>query len=635
MTLHPIDLAIIGLYVIATLWVGFWISKRASKNIQSYFLGGNRIPWYMLGLSNASGMFDISGTMWMVYLLFIYGMKSVWIPWLWPVFNQIILMIFLSLWLRRSGVMTGAEWIKFRFGEGSGARLAHIIVVVFAIFNVIGFLAYGFIGIGKFAAAFLPWELSADHQTNVNLYGLIITAITTIYVVKGGMYSVVFTEVLQFFIMTIACIAVGIIAMQAVSPAMLDPFVPDGWRNLFFGWQLDLDWSGIMDSANTAIEQDGWSWFSIFFMMMLFKGMLQAGAGPAPNYDMQRILSARTPKEAAKMSGLVSLVLLVPRYMLITGLAVLALAFFSPQMAAMGDGADFELILPWAMANFIPVGLLGLLIAALLAAFMSTYAATVNAAPAYIVNDIYKRYINPNGTEQTYVRMSYAVSLAVVVVGTGFGLIVPDLNTLVLWIVGALYGGYTAANLLKWYWWRFNSYGYFWGMVAGLASAAIVPEAMSWIFGPAAFGAAAPVYGFPIILLASLIGCVAGSLMTPADDEEVLKNFYLKVRPWGFWRPIHDKVMQEHPALQKNRAFKRDMVNVLVGITWQTALTATGIYLVLQDWSSLAISVGVVMVTSMILKLNWYDKMEDYPADLVPTNGIAEERPAVAPAAVL
>src|SRR5690625_6608755 len=90
--------------------------------------------------------------------------------------------------------MTGAEWIKFRFGDGRGAQLAHLIVVLFAIFNVIGFLAYGFIGVGKFAAAFLPWELAADPQTNVNLWGLLITAITTLYVVKGGMFSVVFTD---------------------------------------------------------------------------------------------------------------------------------------------------------------------------------------------------------------------------------------------------------------------------------------------------------------------------------------------------------------------------------------------------------------------------------------------------------
>ncbi len=156
MKLHLLDVLIIVAYIAATLILGFWIAKRASKSLKSYFLGGNEMPWWILGISNASGMFDISGTMLLVYWLFVYGLKSIWIPWVWPVFNQIFLMVYLSTWLRRSGVMTGAEWIRFRFGDGEGAKLAHMIVVVFAIVNVIGFLAYGFIGIGKFAAAFLP-----------------------------------------------------------------------------------------------------------------------------------------------------------------------------------------------------------------------------------------------------------------------------------------------------------------------------------------------------------------------------------------------------------------------------------------------------------------------------------------------
>jgi SSS family solute:Na+ symporter len=606
MVLHPIDIAIIGIYIVLTIGIGLWISKKAKASLKTYFLGGNQIPWYYLGLSNASGMFDISGTMWMVYLLFIYGLKSIWIPWLWPVFNQIFMMVFLSIWLRRSGVMTGAEWIKFRFGESKGAQLSHFIVVIFALINVIGFIAYGFIGIGKFAAAFLPWELSTDPNWNTNLYGLIITAITTIYVVKGGMFSVVFTEVLQFFIMIIASVWVGIIAMNAVSPEMLAPYIPNGWMSPFFGWDLGLDWSGIMDVANNSIQQDGWGLFSVFFMMMLFKGLLQSGAGPAPNYDMQRVLSAKTPIEAAKMSGLVNLALLIPRYMLITGLTVLALVFFSEELNLMGNMVDFELVLPFAMKNFIPVGLLGLLIAALLAAFMSTYAATVNAAPAYIVNDIYKRFINPNAEQKTYVQLSYLVSVIVVIAGIAFGLFIERLTDIIQWIVAALYGGYTASNLLKWYWWRFNSYGYFWGMVAGILAAMVVPALTPDV---------TPIYGFPIILALSLVGCFAGSLMTEPDDIEVLKNFYMKVRPWGFWKPIHDSLFADHPNLMVNKDFRRDMINIVVGIIWQTALTATGIYIVLNQYVYLTICIAIVVVTTVFLKYNWYDKMIDYPLE--------------------
>jgi SSS family solute:Na+ symporter len=606
MSLHPIDLLIIVAYVSGTLAIGFWIAKRASRSLKNYFLGGNEIPWYLLGVSNASGMFDISGTMLLVYWLFVYGLKSIWIPWVWPVFNQIFLMVFLSTWLRRSGVMTGAEWIRFRFGDGRGAHLAHLIVVVFAIVNVIGFLAYGFIGVGKFAATFLPWHLAADPQTNVQLWGLLVTALTTIYVVKGGMFSVVFTDVMQYVLMTIAAIAVGIIAMLRVSPGMLSRVVPAGWTSPFFGWSLNLDWSRLMPAVNERIAQDGWSLFGLFFVMTLWKGVLLSSAGPAPNYDMQRVLSTRTPREAAKMSGIVTVVLMFPRYMLTAGLTVLALVYFTPQLRALGAGADFELVLPWAVQNYVPVGLAGLLIAGLLAAFMSTYSATVNAAPAYIVNDIYKRYMNPGASEKTYVRASYLVSIVVVVIGTLIGLYVASLNTIVQWIVTALYGGYTASNVLKWYWWRFNSYGYFWGMVLGILAALVF----------AAFSGMNAIFSFPIILAISLVGCIAGSLLTPPDDEAVLKAFYLKVRPWGFWGPIHEKLARERPGLLANGAFRRDMVNVAIGTIWQTAIVAAGIYIVLRDLRALAACAAIVLVTSVILKLNWYDKLEDYPADL-------------------
>lgn len=601
MKLQALDIAIIIGYIVLTLLIGFWIARRASKSTQHYFLGGNQIPWYMLGLSNASGMFDISGTMWMVGLLFIYGLKSVYIPWLWPAFNQIFLMVFLSAWLRRSGVTTGAEWIKFRFGSGAGANLSHIIVIVFALINVIGFLAYGFIGIGKFAAIFLPWELSPDPYWNEVYYGLIITVLTTVYVVKGGMFSVVFTEVLQFGIMTIASIAVGVIAMQQVSPEMLDAYIPEGWRSLTFGWELGLDWTGIMSAADEKIQEDGWELFSIFFMLLLFKGILQSLAGPAPNYDMQRILSARTPKEALMMSGLVSLALYFPRYMFIAGLTVLALVFFSEELNAM-ENVDFELVLPFALANFIPTGLLGLLIAGLLAAFMSTFAATTNAAPAYFVNDIYKRYVDDGRSEDFYVRMSYGVAIGVVIIGTFIGLFVTSLNAIVQWITAALWGGYTAANVLKWFWWRFNGYGYFWGMMTGILGA---------VSTPALFPAIAPLNAFPIILLISLTGAYLGSVLTPADDLEVLKHFYRKTRPWGFWRPVLRAIREEEPGFRANPDFARDMVNVAVGIIWQTALAAGGIFLVIQDYQQLWWCLGVIAATSLFLKFNWYDKIEN------------------------
>ncbi|MDR7092115.1 sodium:solute symporter family protein [Cellvibrio fibrivorans] len=605
MNLPFLDIAIILAYILATLVVGFWISSRASKDIKSYFLGGNKLSWWQLGLSNASGMFDISGTMWLVYLLFVYGLTSVFIPWLWPVFNQIFLMVFISTWLRRSGVMTGAEWITFRFGEGRGARLSHLIVVLFALVNVIGFIAYGFIGIGKFAAVFMPWQLSTDSHMNDVYYGLIITAITTLYVVKGGMFSVVFTEVLQFIIMTIACIAVGIIAMQRVSPEMLNAAIPEGWTSIFFSWELHLDWSEKLAAANDKIDADGYELFAIFFMLMLFKGTLQSLAGPQPTYDMQRVLSSKSPKEAAKMSGLVTVVLMFPRYMLIAGLTMLALGLFMGDLNAMGKDVDFEQILPMVLAGeILPSGLLGLLIAGLLAAFMSTFAATVNAAPAYVVNDLYKRYINADAAPKTYVHMSYFISVLFVILGVMIGFFIPSLNQVIQWLVSALYGGYTASNVLKWYWWRFNGYGYFWGMIAGFA-----------IAFPLIFTDIAPINAFPFMFVACIAACVIGSLLTKPDDIAVLKKFYTKVRPWGFWAPVLTEVQKDHPHVGANKNFARDAINVVVGIVWQTSLVAAPIFMVIKHWPEFIVAMVVAIATSIFLWFNWYKKLEDYAAD--------------------
>ena len=610
MQLAILDVVVIAAYLLATVFIGFWISSRASKNLRSYFLGGNKLKWYTLGLSNASGMFDISGTMWMVYLLFVYGLTSIYIPWLWPVFNQIFLMVFLSVWLRRSGVLTGAEWITFRFGDSTGARLSHLIVVLFALVNVVGFLAYGFIGIGKFASVFLPWQLSADPDTNDIYYGLIITALTTVYVVKGGMFSVVFTEVLQFFIMTVACVSVGIIAMQQVSPEMLAAVVPDNWDKITFGWNLDMDWSGTLEAANTKIASDGYEPFTIFFMLMLLSGIAKSMMGPPPNYDMQRVLSARSPTESAKMSGFVNVVLLFPRYMLIAGLTILALVFFMDELQAMGPDVDFEQILPFAMKEFVPPGLLGLLIAGLLAAFMSTFAATTNAAPAYVVNDIYKRYFKPNADAKNYVKASYIVSILFVALGVVIGLFVPSLNSIILWIVSAFYGAYTASNLLKWFWWRFNGVGYFCGMAMGLVILLII-QVLQWTLDWEIM----QVYAFPFIFTGCFIACVVGSLLSKADDMEVLKTFYIKVRPWGVWGPVYREALKDYPELSRNNDLARDVGNLIVGVIWQTSMVAASIFMVIQHWVEFVAAVVVFVVTSLWLWRFWWCRLEDYPAD--------------------
>lgn len=608
MKLQLLDISILIAYLITMVLIGIYMRNKAKQDKESYLLGGKKLPWYMLGLSDASDMFDISGTMWMVALCFVYGLKSIWIPWLWPVFNQVFMMMFLSKWLRRSNANTGAEWLQTRFGlTGKGVRGSHLIVIAFALISCLGFLAYGFVGLGKFMQVFIPWDVVKGYvpfeiaeKYVPHFYGIVFTLFAMFYSILGGLHSIVLGDAIKYAIMTIACICIGVIAVQHLQGQKLN--VPEGWDNPFFGWNLDLDWSKIAADANKKIADDGYSLFSLFFMMMLMKGVFASLAGPAPNYDMQKVLSTKSPKEASKMTGFVSIILLPIRYSMITGLTVLALLYYNQLYLKGPDGiTDFERILPATINNFLPIGVLGLVLTGLLGAFMGTFSGTLNAAQAYIVNDIYLKYINKTASNKKVMRMNYLSGIVVVVIGVFFGFLAKDVNDILQWIVGGLYGGYVAANCLKWYWWRFNANGFFCGMAVGIVSALLMPYVTTGL----------PLYWWPLLFVLSMIGCIIGTYAAPATDVEVLKSFYKNVRPWGFWKPIHKLVVKDDPSFLANKNFALDMGNVALGIIAQLCLTIFPMYLIMGMYKPLAITVALLIVIVVILKRTWWNRLED------------------------
>ena len=608
MKLQIVDFAMVIAYLVMMLMVGWFLRKKARLNKESYLMGGKKLPWYLLGLSDAADMFDISGTMWMVALCFVYGLKSIWIPWLWPVFNQVFNMMFLAKWLRRSNATTGAEWLATRFGlKGKGVKGSHSIVVAFALIGCLGFLAYGFIGLGKFIEIFVPWNLVQPYipfdiapQYVAHFYGIVFTLFAMFYSILGGMHSIVLGDLIKYIIMTIGCIAIAIIAITHLHGQTLN--VPAGWSNPFFGWRLDLNWSGIVADANKKIESDGFGLFGAFFMMMLFKGIFAALAGPAPNYDMQKILSTKSPKEASKMTGFVSIVLLPIRYFMIIGLTVLALLYYNQLNLSDGAGnTDFERILPATINNFLPVGVLGIVLTGLLGAFMGTFSGTLNAAQAYITNDIYLKYINPKASNKKIISINYSVGILVVALGVFFGFLASNVNDILQWIVGGLYGGYVAANCLKWYWWRFNANGFFWGMAVGILSALLMPYVTTGL----------PLYWWPLLFLLSLAGCIIGTYAAPPTDEAVLRSFYKNVRPWGFWKPIHEKVIATDPSFIGNNNFRLDMFNVVIGIIGQLCFTLLPMYFIMRMQLQLWATIACIVVIVIILKRTWWNKLEN------------------------
>ena len=620
--MDSIDVIIIAVYLLLTIGIGVYVAKKASKGLDSYFLGGKSIKWYYLGLSNGSGMFDVSGTAWMVGILFLYGVKSFMFMWMWPIFNQVFVMMFLAVWIRRSNVMTGSEWILSRFGDDKAGRASHLIVAIFAVVASVGFIAYFFEGAGKFMTVILPWDVSLilGDFTLLNaeqVYALILILLTTIYTIKGGMFSVVSTEVLQFGIMVLAGILVAGYTFFSFTDAEITALIPEEWTTVTFGSQLTGFWVGDFEEFNRLIDTQGYKMFGAFVGMSLFKGFFASIAGPTPSYDMQRILSTRTAKDAAYMSGFTNLVLFIPRYLMIAAIVLLGLVYIAPELANSGGvtSNDLEVILPQVINNHVPVGIKGLLLAGLLAAFMSTFSAFVNAGPAYIVNDIYKKYFKPEASDRHYVKASHVASFAVVTLGVIMGFFADSINSITLWITSSLYGGYVAANFLKWIWWRFNGWGYFWGMLSGLIVATlqfmIDQGASTYAEGSFLYWYAhiPAIYLFPVILGFSLLGSFLGTYLTPPTATKTLKRFYTSVHPWGWWKPVREQLTEEE-QVGKNKDFGLDMFNCIVGIVWQSSMILLPIYLVVRDYEKTAISFLVFGVTTLILKFTWLDKVK-------------------------
>ena len=197
--------------------------------------------------------------------------------------------------------------------------------------------------------------------------------------------------------------------------------------------------------------------------------------------------------------------------------------------------------------------------------------------------------------------MNYIVGVAVVTIGVVLGFFANNVNDILQWIVGGLYGGYVAANCLKWYWWRFNANGFFWGMAVGIGAALLMPYVTSGL----------PLYWWPLLFLLSLAGCIIGTYAAPPTEEATLKKFYRTVRPWGFWKPAHELVVVDDPDFQANKRFKLDMFNVVLGIIAQLCLTILPMYFILGMHTPLFATIAVLAIIVIILKRTWWNKLED------------------------
>ncbi len=306
-------------------------------------------------------------------------------------------------------------------------------------------------------------------------------------------------------------------------------------------------------------------------------------------YDFQRFLAARDARDAAKVGAAWSFFLIV-RWAMAIGIALLALT-------GVTGVTDSEKVMPLVLLEFLRVGIRGIVIAGLLAAFMSTFSSTVNSGASFIVRDIWQPYFRPQAGDAESVRFSYWATLLLVLIGVGIGSQVDSIADIWNWIMMVLGAGMAIPNVLRWYWWRINGWGYSVGTFVGIILSLTI------LFFPDA-----PVYYvFPLICAASLLASVAVSLATQPVDRDILVNFYTSVRPFGAWKPIRKESKVSADELsRKSESVSLTILNIILAMLAITGLYLFPMYLVGHWYLKSMIWLGLALTAIVVLRYTWY-----------------------------
>ncbi|HPN36395.1 MAG TPA: sodium:solute symporter [bacterium] len=586
-----LDFAIVVLYLLGTLFIGFWMQKKASESITSYFLGNKTIPWWALASSGMASNLDLSGTMIIVALVYALGANGFYIELRGGVvLIMAFLTAFMGKWNRRANVMTLAEWMEFRFGSGPEGRLARLVTAITSLLFTVAMVTYFAIGGGKFLDKFLGipsfWGLSSEFWA-----AAILIFVSAVYTIASGLYGVVWTDFFQMVLILAMILYITIRAFGIELPENLLISMPlkDGgfqtypttfseWSNVLPKWNLDLDPANAYSIYNL---------FGVAVLFYFFKVAFE-GSGGATNYMAQRYFAARNDREAGLISVLWTF-LLSFRWIFVAALAIWGLSLGA-------QITDPEKVLPMVV-DTLPMGIKGFLVAGFMAAAMSTFVSTVNAGAAYWVKDIYLVLIRPHASGKSAMMQSYLASTVVVVMGLSLMLVIKNINDIWGWITMSISAGMVIPFMIRWYWWRLNGYGYTIGLATGTLAAIlwklIMPENTEEYFS------------FIFSCGLSILGTVAGTLLTRPTDDKVLEHFYTVTRPFGFWGP-YKRRRDASAAIAIDRENRRDLLSLLFAAPWQISLFLFMMSLVMRQWSQTLMLALILALCSLGMYLFWY-----------------------------
>ena len=509
MTLSTLDWLIVGLYFILSLTIGIWSSKKAGKDTKSFFLAGRNMPWWLLGISMVATTFSTDTPNLVTDLVRQNGVSGNWSWWAFLLTGMLTVFVYAKLW-HRSGVLTDIEFYELRYSGKAAAFLRGFRALYLGlVFNVLvmGTVSLAAVKFGEIVLGWPGWMTLS-----------IACSITLAYSTLGGLKAVIMTDFIQFILAMVGSIwamffILGLPQVGGLSQLISHSNVIDK-LSIFPNLSDPNVWIPVM-LVPLAVQ-----WWASYY-----PGAEPGGGG----YIAQRMFSAKDEENAVAATFLFNIAHYALRPWPWILIALSSLVIF-PELSDIqkafpnlpADKLGHDVAYP-AMLSLLPSGLLGLVAASLIAAFMSTMSTQLNLGASYLVNDFYHRFIKPNASGKDLVRVGRLFTVLSIILGAGLGLLLTSAGqafTLLL-MIGA---GTGLIYILRWFWWRINAYTEIVAMISSLVIAAYFNFGDSSLeeWEKIVFGA----------ILTTLVWIVA-TFVTPPDDEKKLQEFVNKINPGG------------------------------------------------------------------------------------------------------
>lgn len=554
------DWLIIWAYLILSMGIAVYYSRRAGKSTSEFFLTGRNLPWYIAGTTMVATTFAADTPLAVTELVAKNGVAGNWLWWNMLFGGMLTVFFFARLW-RRAGIMTDVEFAEIRYSGKPAAFLRGFRALYLGLFMNVIIMGWVNLAMVKILSVMFPHftffgvqEVSFfgfDFSSHLLLMGMIM-AVVAIYASLSGLWGVSITDAFQFVLAMTGTIILAIIALnipevgglaglKAKLPEWVFRFTPTvGAKASPFGGALSM-------TVLAFFAYLGVQWWASWY-----PGAEPGGGG----YIAQRMMSAKDEKHSlfATLWFIIAHYAIRPWPWIIVALVSLILY---PDLPAESKGEGFVMV----MRDYLPTGLLGLLLAAFLAAYMSTISTQLNWGTSYVVNDFYRRFYRPSGDEKYYVRVSRVTTIAIMILSL---LVTSKLHRISdAWaLILEFSGGIGLVLILRWFWWRINAWSEISAMIAPFIILPFVKPVLPFI--EPIF--AAPFTQFPhtlylIVPWSTAVWLVVTYLTSPTEKETLL-SFYKRIHPGGWlWKPV----AAELPEVEGDTGYRLLFLDWLAG----------------------------------------------------------------------